>query len=46
MKRVAVVADRGWIRGLTKAGSFFTRADLKVFTPDQLAEARSWVRSD
>jgi hypothetical protein len=44
--RVAVVADQSWVRGATHLGALFTRADLKVFKPEQLAEARSWIAAD
>jgi hypothetical protein len=45
VERVAVVADAAWIRGLSHLGTLFTRADLKIFAPQQLAEARSWVKA-
>lgn len=46
VERVAVVADRAWIRGLSHLGPLFTGAELKVFADSQLAEARSWIRAD
>ncbi len=44
--RVAVVADQSWVRGASHLGALFTRADMKVFKPEQLAEARSWIAAD
>jgi hypothetical protein len=44
--RVALVADRSWIRQLAEIGRLFTRAELKVFTPDELAQARAWIAAD
>jgi hypothetical protein len=41
--RAAVVADAGWIRGLTTLSSIFVKADIKSFRPDQIAEARAWL---
>jgi len=41
--RVAVVADQGWIRGMTHFGSFFTKAELKVFEPSEIDQARAWI---
>ncbi len=44
--RVAVVADRSWIRQLAEVGRLFTRAELKVFAPDELDQARAWIAAD
>ena len=44
--RVAVVADQSWVRGAAHLGGLFTRAELRVFKPEQLAEARSWISED
>lgn len=44
--RVAVVADQTWIRRMAELGGLFTRAELKVFAPAELAEARSWIAAD
>jgi hypothetical protein len=44
--RVAVVADQAWIRAATHLGRFFTRAELKVFEPSELDEARAWIGRD
>lgn len=42
--RVAVVADKGWIRALSKLGGVFTRgAEVRSFAPAELDEARAWV---
>jgi len=43
IERAAVVADAAWIRGMTHLGGVFTRAEVKAFRPDQLAEARAWL---
>jgi hypothetical protein len=41
--RVAVVADQAWIRAVTHLGSLFTRAEIRVFEPQELDEARRWA---
>lgn len=43
VSRVAVVADQAWIRAACHLGRFFTKAELKVFEPTELAEAKAWV---
>jgi hypothetical protein len=43
VERVAVVADQKWIRQLAELGHLFTRAELKVFALDELAQARAWI---
>jgi hypothetical protein len=44
--RVAVVADQKWIRQLAELGRLFTKAQLKVFALDELAQARAWIAAD
>jgi hypothetical protein len=44
--RVAVVADQRWIRQLAEIGHFFTKAEMKVFAADDLAQARVWIAAD
>ena len=44
--RVAVVADQAWIRQLAELGRLFTKAELKVFALDDLAQARAWIAAD
>jgi hypothetical protein len=44
--RVAIVADQRWIRQLAEIGRLFTKAELKVFTMDELAVARTWIAAD
>ena len=46
IERVAVVADQAWIRQLAELGHLFTRAKLKVFALEELAEARVWIAGD
>ncbi|WP_414695716.1 STAS/SEC14 domain-containing protein [Phenylobacterium sp.] len=43
---VAVVADQKWIRQFAELGRMFTKAKLKVFAPDDLAEARAWIAAE
>jgi hypothetical protein len=42
-QKIAVVTDIDWIRWATKAFGFAMPGHVKVFTNDQLAEAREWV---
>lgn len=44
--RVAVVADQKWIRQLAELGHLFTRAELKIFPPAELGQARTWIAAD
>ncbi len=43
ISRAAVVADAGWLRGLTTLSSVFVKAEVKSFSPDRMAEARAWI---
>jgi hypothetical protein len=45
IERVAVVADQSWIRQFA-LGQLFTKAELKVFPLDELAQARAWIAAD
>jgi hypothetical protein len=42
-KKIAVVSDVGWVRSATKAMGFVMPAQVKVFTNEQLDEAREWI---
>ena len=44
--RVAVAADQAWIRRFAALGHLFTKAELKVFALEDLAEARAWIAAD
>ena len=46
VERVAVVADQNWIRQLAELGHLFTKAELKVFALEDLAQARAWIAAD
>jgi len=46
IERVAVVADQKWVRQLAELGHLFTKAELKVFAPEQLEPARAWIAAD
>ena len=46
IERVAVVADQTWIRQFAALGQLFTKAELKVFPLDELANARAWIAAD
>ena len=46
IRRVAVVADQGWIRQMAEIGHLFTRAELKVFRMEGLDQARVWIAAD
>lgn len=43
VSRVAVVADQAWIRSVSYLGKFMIGAELRVFEPEALAQARAWV---
>jgi hypothetical protein len=44
--RVAIVADQRWIRQLAEVGRLFTKAEMKIFAPENLAEARAWIEAN
>jgi hypothetical protein len=46
IERIAVVADQTWIRQFAALGHLFTKAQLKVFGPAELAQARAWIAAD
>ena len=46
VQRVAVVADQTWIRQAAEFGRLFTRAELKVFAPAELEQARTWIAAN
>jgi hypothetical protein len=46
IERVAVVADQAWIRQMAQLGGLFTKAELRVFPPAEIGEARSWIAAD
>lgn len=41
--RIAIVADQSWVRAVAHLGRLFTKAEIKIFEPRQLQEARAWV---
>lgn len=43
--RVAVVADQAWIRAVSNLGRLFTRAELKIFEPAEIEQARAWINA-
>lgn len=44
--RCAVVTDTGWIGAVTRAVGALLPAEIRVFPPARLDEARQWVRRD
>ena len=46
VSRVAVVADQGWVRSFAHLGRFFIRAEMRIFTPGELDQARAWMAED
>ena len=43
VSHVAVVADQAWVRAAAHLGRFFTTAELKIFEPAELDQARTWI---
>jgi hypothetical protein len=41
--RVAVVTDIGWIITATRTTSWMVPGEQKIFTPEELEQARSWA---
>ena len=46
VQRVALVADQTWIRQVAEIGRLFTKAELKIFAPAELEQARVWIAAD
>lgn len=44
--RCAVVADQTWVEWITKSAAPFVKCDLRHFKPDQIEQARQWLRKD
>jgi hypothetical protein len=42
--RIAVVTDIGWIIAASRATSWMVPGDQKIFTPEELEQARAWAR--
>ena len=42
-ERIAVVTDRDWIANALRATAFLIPATIKLFTPDQLEDAKRWI---
>ncbi|MDG2535687.1 STAS/SEC14 domain-containing protein [Sphingomonas sp. HITSZ_GF] len=43
--RIAVVTDIGWIIAASRATSWMVPGEQKLFTPEELEQARSWARA-
>lgn len=41
--KVAIVTDKKWVKALTKMIGPFFKVDVKVFSNNQLQEARAWL---
>lgn len=46
IERLAVVGEKTWHRLMTGFCKPFTTAEVRYFTPDQLADAREWVAAN
>lgn len=44
--RCAVVTDRGWIEWLARAVAPFVTCAVRHFPPEQIGDARRWLRED
>lgn len=44
-EKVALVSDVKWVRGATKFFGFMMPGRVRVFTNDQLSEAKDWISS-
>jgi hypothetical protein len=42
-ERIAVVTDNDWLRSAIKVLGFIIPGQVRVFTNDQLAEAKAWL---
>jgi stage II sporulation SpoAA-like protein len=40
---IAIVADQSWVRAIAHLGRLFTRAEIRIFEPRELDEARRWI---
>ena len=46
IERVAFVSDGGWHDAIAKAAGLFIKGATRVFTPEGMDEATSWIASD
>jgi hypothetical protein len=44
-ERVAIVTDVAWIKNTVWVFGFLIPAEMKVFSTDEAAQARSWITS-
>lgn len=44
--RCAIVTDHRWIEWFAKAVSPFVACEIRYFPPEQIEQARSWLRED
>jgi hypothetical protein len=44
-EKIALVTDQGLLRGMVKAMGFAMPGEVKVFSLDELEQAKSWVSS-
>jgi hypothetical protein len=40
---IGVVADQSWVRAMAHLGQLFTKAEIEIFEPQQLEQARAWI---
>ena len=45
LKKVAMVGDKEWEKGITKIMKPFTDADIKFFQLEEKSEANVWIKS-
>ena len=45
VSHIAIVTDRKWIAALTGLAGAFMSAETRTYEPDQLAEARAWLKA-
>lgn len=46
IKRLAIVGEKTWQKGMAAFCKPFTTAEIRYFTPDQLDEARQWLAGE
>jgi len=44
IERIAGVADKQWMANLAKFSSMLVPGEVRMFSPDEIEEARAWLR--
>ena len=46
IKRLAMIGEKSWQKGMSKFCAPFTTAQIRYFQPEQLEEAKQWIEEE